>query len=196
MMGVEVLSECIEGDGVSLRRWRVTDAEGQATAIAESAAHLRPWMGFMAGPPLSIQARRAMLRAWEGEWAKGGDAVYAIFVDGAIAGSCGLHRRRGPDTLEIGYWLHPAFVGRGVATAAARLLTDSAFSFPEIARVEIHHDKANVRSSSIPRRLGFTFIGEALDEAAAPAEVGIDCTWRLDRSAWLGLRRHDEYDAD
>jgi RimJ/RimL family protein N-acetyltransferase len=188
-MRVEVLPERIDGEAVSLRLWRVTNAEGQAAAIAESAAHLRPWMGFMAGPPLSIQARGAMLLQWERDWAKGGDALYAIFVDDAIAGSCGLHRRRGPDTLEIGYWLHPAFVGRGIATTAARLLTDAAFSFPEISRVEIHHDRANVRSSSIPRRLGFRFVGEEPDEAAAPAEVGIDCTWRVDRSVWEG-RRH------
>ena len=183
-MSVGRLPDRIEGEGVSLRRWRVSDAEGQATAVAESAAHLRPWMGFMTDPPLSIQARRAMLLEWETEWSKGGDALYGIFVNDAIAGSCGLHRRRGPHTLEIGYWLHPSFVGRGLATTTVQLLTDAAFSFPEIAWVEIHHDKANVRSSSIPRRLGFSFIGEEPDEAAAPAEVGIDRTWRLDRSVW------------
>jgi RimJ/RimL family protein N-acetyltransferase len=130
-----------------------------------------------------------MLSKWESEWSTGGDAVYAIFVGEAIAGSCGLHRRRGPDTLEIGYWLHPSFVGRGLATGTVRLLIDAAFSFPEIARVEIHHDKANARSARIPPRLGFRFIGEEPDEAAAPAELGIDCTWRLDRSVWEA-RRH------
>ena len=189
MMDVEVLPDRIEGEGVSLRRWRVTDAEGQAAAIAESAAHLRPWMGFMADEPLSLQARRAMLSKWESEWSKGGDGLYGIFVGEAIAGSCGLHRRRGPDTLEIGYWLHPSFVGRGLAAGTVRLLIDAAFSFPEITRVEIHHDKANARSARIPPRLGFRFIGEEPDEAAAPAEAGIDCTWRLDRSVWEA-RRH------
>ena len=154
MVRVELLPERIEGEEVSLRLWRATDAEAQATAIAESAGHLRPWMGFMTDLPRSIQARRAMLSEWEIEWSKGGDAVYGIFVGDAVAGSCGIHRRRGPHSLEIGYWLHPSFVGRGLATTTVRLLIDAAFSFPEITRVEIHHDKANVRSSAIPRRLG------------------------------------------
>jgi len=28
--------------------------------------------------------------------------------------------------------------------------------------------------------------GEQPDDRAAPAEVGIDCTWRISREAWLG----------
>ncbi len=58
--------------------------------------------------------------------------------------------------LEIGYWIHPAFIGRGLATAAARLVTEAAFSVPGIDRVEIHHDRANEISGAIPRKLGFT----------------------------------------
>lgn len=59
-----------------------------------------------------------------------------IFRDGAAVGSCGLHRRVGPGGLEIGYWIHPAVLRRGLATEAARLLTDAAFSVPGIDRVD------------------------------------------------------------
>ncbi len=177
-----VLPDRIAGESMVLRCWRVDDAEAQARALAESAAHLRPWMAFMNGPPLSNEAREEMLAKWERERLGGGDAVYGIFIDEAIAGGCGLHRRLGPEGLEIGYWVHPSFTRRGVATEAVRLLTETAFSIPGIAHVEIHHDKANMRSAGVPQKLGFRFVGEGPDEPDAPAEVGIECRWRLDKS--------------
>ncbi len=136
----------------------------------------------MAQEPKTLEQRRAMLRERESEWLQGGDVLLAIFVGDRVAGSCGLHRRRGPDALEIGYWVHPSFTGRGLATAVARLLTDAAFSVPGIAHVEIHIDKANSASAGVPRRLGFRLLGETPDEATAPAEAGIDCAWRMERA--------------
>jgi ribosomal-protein-serine acetyltransferase len=176
-----ILPDRIDGEGMLLRCWRVDDAEAQAAALAESAEHLHPWMAFMSGPPLSITARREMLARWERERVAGGDALYGIFMDDAIAGGCGLHRRLGPAALEIGYWVHPSFGRRGVATEAVRPLTGAAFSQPGIAHVEIHHDKANTRSAGVPRKLGFRFVGEEPDEPDAPAEIGIECRWRLER---------------
>jgi len=176
-----VLPDRIDGEGMLLRCWRVDEADAQATALAESAEHLRPWMAFMNEPRPSIAARKQMLARWERERLAGGDAVYGVFIHDAIAGGCGLHRRLGPEGLEIGYWVHPSFTGRGVATRAVRLLTEAAFSIPGITHVEIHHDKANTRSAGVPRKLGFRFVGEEPDEPDAPAEVGIECRWRLKR---------------
>lgn len=172
-----------------LRRWRVDDAEAQQRAVAESADHLRPWMAWMDHEPLAVDERRLLLAQWELRWLGGGDANFAIVFEGWVIGSCGLHRRRTPDTLEIGYWVHPDYLGRGLATRAAQLLTDAAFGVPGVARVEIHHDKANVASRRIPDRLGYRFLGERPDEVTAPAEVGIDCVWRVSREDWAARRR-------
>jgi ribosomal-protein-serine acetyltransferase len=142
-------------------------------------------MEWISQEPQTVEQRRRMLVRWEQEWLAGGDVAYGVLVDGgAVAGGCGLHRRRGPRTLEIGYWLHPGFVGRGIMTAAARLLTDAAFAIPGIEQVEIHHDEANKSSRGVPRRLGYEFIGERPDPPAAPAEIGVDCTWRVTRGRW------------
>lgn len=64
------------------------------------------------------------------------------------------------------------------------MLTDAALSVPGVTQVEIHLDKANKVSAMVPRRLDFRFMGEEPDEGAAPAAVGIDCTWRMDRDRW------------
>jgi ribosomal-protein-serine acetyltransferase len=180
------LPEHLEGHGVTLRRWRPEDAESLHRAVVESRDHLGPWMDWVAQEPQTIEQRRAMLARWEEEWRTGGDIAYAILIENAVvAGGCGLHHRRGPRVLEIGYWVHPAYLRRGIATGAARLLTDRVFALAGVDYVEIHHDKANAASRAVPRRLGYELVGERPDPRGAPAEVGIDSTWRIDRDAWI-----------
>lgn len=180
-----VLPERIEGTGgLLLRRWVPDDAEALARAVTESAEHLRPWMAWIAFEPVPLEQRRARIEEWEREWSEGGDVILGVFLDGRVAGGCGLHHRIGAGGLEIGYWIHSVLLRRGLATWTARTLTDAAFAVPGIDRVEIHHDKANLASAGVPRKLGFEWLGESRDEPEAPGEEGIECRWRVEKAAW------------
>jgi len=180
-----VLPERFEGtEGLTLRRWVPDDAEALAQAVAESAEHLRPWMAWIAEEPVALERRRARIAEWALDWSRGGDILLGAFLDGRVVGGCGLHRRVGPDGLEIGYWIHVAFLRRGLATRMARILTDAGLAVPGITHVEIHHDKANEASAGVPRKLGFEWLGESPDEPEAPGEVGIEWRWRMERKAW------------
>ena len=170
-----------------LRRWIVDDAEALARAVSESLEHLRPWMPWVLSEPLPPEDRKARIAGWESEWLGGGDIYMGAFLDGRIAGGCGLHHRIGPGGLEIGYWTHPDVLRRGVATTAARLLTDAALAFPGIAHVEIRQDKMNRASGGVPRKLGYRFIGEIPHEPVAPAEVGVSYRWRMTAAEWTVL---------
>lgn len=172
---------------MTLRGWSSADAAALSAAVTASLEHLRPWMWWAAHEPLDLATRTAQLESFGRDWAAGGDAVYGMVEHGVVVGGCGLHRRRGPGVLEIGYWVHADHVRRGLATEAARSLTDAAFSVPGIERVEIHHDRANTRSRAVPARLGFTWIGESLDGARAPAEEGVDCTWSVTAPEWTAV---------
>lgn len=114
----------------------------------------------------------------------GGDAIFAVFAASEIVGSAGLHRSAGPDILDIGYWISARFLRRGFATCAASMLTEMAFSMPEISRVEIHHDKANIASEGVPRKLAFRLVEERTDGGEAPEALGVERVWRLERSEW------------
>ncbi|MFF1482503.1 GNAT family N-acetyltransferase [Streptomyces sp. NPDC058301] len=94
-------------------------------------------------------------------------------------------RRIGPGGLEIGYWIHPAWTGQGLATMAAAALLREAFRLPGVELVEIHQDEANKASGAVPRRLGFTEIGRQprSEEPTAPGEVGVEVIWRLLRGS-------------
>jgi RimJ/RimL family protein N-acetyltransferase len=170
------------GGELMLRRWRAADAEAQALAIAESLEHLRPWLAW--ATPAGVEERRATLARWEREWDAGEDLVYGLFLGEAVVGGCSLHRRI-PKGMEIGYWVHVAHTRRGYATAAAAALTSVAFTLPGIEAVEIHHDRANLASAGVPRRLGFRLVGERPPHgASSPAESGVFLVWRMTRDDW------------
>lgn len=162
---------------LEVREWEERDAAALNRAVAQAAEHLRPWMGWVSAPPMDDE-RRAR---WISEQRAGDDRVFGILIDGEIAGGCGLHRRIGEGGLEIGYWVHPAFVRRGVATAAVRRLVEIAFGDAGADRVEIHHDVANEASGAVARAAGFEHVEDRPDEIAAPGETGVERVWRMVR---------------
>lgn len=181
---MEVLPETVVGPRLTLRRWRRDDVAMLRDAVTANLEHLRPWMPWIAFEPMSDDDRVALIEDWESDWQDGGDVVLGAFLNGTAIGSCGLHRRRGPGTLEIGYWVHVDHVGQGYATEIARVLTEMALAVPGITRVEIHHDRANIASRRIPELLGYRLDGESADEPAAPGEIGIDVCWSTTAETW------------
>ncbi|MEU9015160.1 GNAT family N-acetyltransferase [Streptomyces sp. NPDC048479] len=174
--------QVIELDDLALRAFNgEVDLPELFRVIEESLDHLRPWMPWVAEHSL---ARTADFLAGRAErWASGDEFTYAIVLDGAIVGACALCRRDDtPDSSrEIGYWLHPATTGRGVATRTARALVEQAFRLPGIDYVEVVHDPANLASGAVPARLGFTEHLRRPAERLAPAETGEVQIWRLTR---------------
>ena len=182
---MERLPDTIPSPRLTLRRWLAADAADLSAAVIASLEHLRPWMPWVSAEPVSLTDRVALIEKWQAEWERGGDEVLGAFLDGVVVGSTGFHRRRGPGVLEIGYWVHVDHIRKGFATEITASLTNVAFTVPDIERVEIHHDKANIASAGVPRSLGYTFAGEMLDAATSPGEARIDCRWVMDRDEWI-----------
>lgn len=174
-----MLPGLIEEDGLVLRRWELGDAEALQAAIAESASHLRPWVRWVEEEDCSVEGRRAFVAERERDWQGGRSVLLGIFVGERIAGGCSLTVRTGAaEMMEIGYWLHPRFIGHGLATRAARLLTEVALAEPGVLAVEIRHDETNAAAGAVPRRLGYRLVGRAPNPAPAPADSGTDIVWR------------------
>jgi RimJ/RimL family protein N-acetyltransferase len=171
-------------DGFVLRRYSLGDAPALAAAVGESLEHLRPFMPWVALEPTTLAEREELLRRWDDDWANGRQYSYGMFRRDRVVGGAGLMRRIAANGLEIGYWVHPAFTGRGFATRAARALTIIGLSLPGVSHIEIHHDKANVASGRVPLRLGFEMVGDKRVKPAAPGESGLSCVWRV------GSKRH------
>ncbi|MET9875755.1 GNAT family protein [Actinacidiphila glaucinigra] len=177
-------SAILRSDQAVLRRWRTGDLDALDRAISESVEHLMPWMPWAADHGRDRTAD-FLARSHE-EWATGEAFAYAITSDDTVIGGCGLHRRIDAGGLEIGYWLHPRWTGRGLATAAVAALVGEGFTLPGIERLEIHYDAANRSSGAVARRLGFTEVARVrLPEGpSAPGEVGIEVVRRLTADQW------------
>jgi ribosomal-protein-serine acetyltransferase len=144
-----------------------------------------PWIGF---EPATVEQREELIGRWDREWAEGIQYSFGMFEGPCVVGGTSLMRRIAEDGLEIGYWVHPAFTGRGFATRAAGALTSLGLSLPRVTHVEIHHDKANRASGRVPLKLGYELVRELADEITAPGESGVSCVWRMERRNWQGMQ--------
>ncbi|HEY2957719.1 MAG TPA: GNAT family N-acetyltransferase [Actinomycetota bacterium] len=176
---MEQPAEVLSHGRARLRRWRAADADEVYRVVSDCLDHLRPWMPWAEGYDRARAAQ--FVASCEHDWDAGVAYNYAILGGGAVAGSCGLMRRVGPGGLEIGYWLHPAYTGRGLATDASAALVEQAFALPGVDHVEILHDLANTASGAIPRRLGFDPVERRERAREAPGETGVTVVWRLTR---------------
>lgn len=148
----------IETERTVLRCWQPEDAPLLSAAIEASLEHLQEWMPWAASEPKSLDERAAFLRAMRASFDKDEEFVYGIFNrdESAVIGGTGLHQRDGGNCLEIGYWIHVDYINRGLATEISAALTKVAFAVHRVDWVEIHCDPNNVRSASVPRKLGYT----------------------------------------
>ncbi|MFC8914924.1 GNAT family N-acetyltransferase [Streptomyces sp. NPDC057116] len=171
--------ECGQFGEFVLRPWRSeSDLAPAFTLIQESLDHLRPWGPWAADH--SEESTLEFLRKCEAKWASGDVYNYAITKDGTPLGMCQSYRGAEPQGRRLGYWLHPAATGQGIATTATAAMVTEMFTLPEVEYLEIVHDLANTSSAAIPRRLGFSEVsrGQATSPVP-PAGSGIEVVWRL-----------------
>lgn len=166
-------------DSHVLRMFRIGDAHALALAVRESLEHLVPWMPWADQESADERFQRQRLRGMQHKAAKGEEWQYGLFTVGGarVLGSFGLMTRQGPDSIEIGYWMHANETGRGLATRAAAALTNMALGLDGIATVYIRCDESNVRSAAIPRRLGFALDQTTVRAPEAPGESGRLMIW-------------------
>ena len=89
--------------------------------------------------------------------------ILAIEVDGAIAGGIAVVPLEGEriGTALFGYWLGRPYWGRGIATEAARLLSDFALQSGDLRRLEATVFAPNVASARVLEKCGFTLEGRS-----------------------------------
>ena len=148
----------IETERTVLRCWQPQDAPLLSVAVEASLEHLREWMPWAAGEPKSLDERAVFLRGRRAAFDKDEGYIYGIFNrdESAVIGGTGLHRRDEGNCLEIGYWIRVDYINRGLATEIGAALTKAAFEIHGVDWVEIRCDPNNIRSASVPRKLGYT----------------------------------------
>jgi RimJ/RimL family protein N-acetyltransferase len=138
-----------------IRCWEPSDAPAQLDALLDNLDHLRPWLPWAQETP-TLERQLGFLRECRSRFDRGEDYTFGVFAPtGEVIGGAGLHTRLGPGVLEIGYWIHGGWTGRGLATEIAAALTRVAFEVERVDRVEIRVVPDNVRSARVAQKLGF-----------------------------------------
>ena len=83
--------------------------------------------------------------------------IFSIAIDGNVAGGIGLELRE--DVYRkaplLGYWLGQEYWGRGIMTGAVKLITDYAFTYLDIIRIQAGVLGNNPRSMRVVEKAGF-----------------------------------------
>ncbi len=138
---------------ITLRRPTAEDAAEMAAAVQESLAELEPWM-----PWASSRYDEAAAREWIANQSE--YAFVIIDTDGAVVGTCGLNAIDEMNKrANLGYWLRTDCTGRGLATAATRLLATHALEDLEFLRLEISMSIDNHASRGVAERAGAAYEG-------------------------------------
>ena len=143
------MSACI------IRLYQQADAEQMHAAALESVAEVYPWMAWCHERYTLDEARQWV--AVQEDLAKQGLAYeFAILnEDGRFLGGCGINQiNKANRFANLGYWVRTSAMGRGVAPAAVRLVTEYAFKKTNLIRLEIVCAARNTRSQRVAEKVG------------------------------------------
>lgn len=165
------------GGRVHLRPVRGRDGRAWSQARLADEAWLKPVEPTVPDTWESAHSPSAWRRNWanlRGMAADGTVVPLAIDVDGRFAGQVTLGNIQHGSVSEcwIGYWVHSAYMGQGVATAACALGTDHAFARVGLHRVTATYLPSNPASGRVLAANGYR------EEGYLRRNLHIDGQWR------------------
>jgi RimJ/RimL family protein N-acetyltransferase len=143
-------------DGISIRRYRVTDVTLVYEGVRESISEISPWLPWC-HPDYSMEDSAAWVLSRDEAWA---NAVEHSFVitdaqTGAFLGTVGLNYfNRDHQFANLGYWVRSSCTGRGVATTATLLTARFGLRVLGLQRIEILAAVGNKASQRVAEKAG------------------------------------------
>jgi len=143
-------------DDISLRAWSEHDLDDALDVVLRNREHLQIYMQWMT-PDYSIESAKKFIADAIANRIGRKTLGLAIIRGDRLIGSIGFNRFEWPARVcEIGYWIDRDEEGKGIISRACRTMIDYAFDGLKMNRVEIRCSAENLRSASVPERLGFT----------------------------------------
>jgi RimJ/RimL family protein N-acetyltransferase len=132
-----------------LRGFRASDYDDYAALNADPAVR-----AGLDGKLLTRDQSWAQMETFMGQWALRGYGIFAVEIDGCLAGRAGILQLAGWPEPELAWTLAVAFWGRGFATEAAAATRDWAFSTLGWDRLVSYIRPTNQRSRRVAEKLG------------------------------------------
>ena len=149
-----VFEVSLDGTGAVLRPLEPWRAAEFFEHMERGREFIGRFIGF-ADAAADLAGAETLLRSYADKAATDTGRIYGIWLAGTLVGGV-LFRtmdvRQG--TAEVGCWLEPAAVGKGLVTRAARVIIDWAVHERGIHRIEWQVASGNAASIAVARRLG------------------------------------------
>jgi len=171
-------------DDAELRALEPWQAPEFARHVAAARDHLMEWLPW-GESAAEVEGAEKLLQRYADAQARGEGRILGIWVDDKLVGGA-LFRvwEQSMGMCDLGVWLAPEAVGRGLITRASTVMIDWAFRVRGMHRVEWRCATGNTRSSAVARRLGMTREG-VLREAFPLRGVRHDTeVWAVLASEW------------
>ena len=147
------------------RDWRdIARIGGDPLVAPMTNSHLSPW------PEAEVRATLD-----DSQWRGCLGFRLGIWFDGKLIGAVGIWE----DPVEAGYFLDPAYWGRGIASEAMAAFLPLMIARFGLSEVFADHCTDNPASGAVLRKLGFRQIGEGIGESLARDPMPIQI-YRLD----------------
>lgn len=143
-------------DGISIRRYQVTDIPLLHEAVRESISEISPWMPWC-HPDYSMEDSAAWVLSRDEAWANEVEHSFVITdaETGAFLGAVGLNQfNRDHQFANLGYWVRSSRAGRGVATTATLLTARFGLRKLALQRIEILAAVGNKPSQRVAEKAG------------------------------------------
>lgn len=156
-LSLQMINSLTVNSNITLQRVSYSDAKVLFSLIDQNRDRLRKWLPFV-DSTLSWEQTEAFIGSLFVPHSR--EMVFTIRYMDEMAGLIGYKDiDRNNKKLEIGYWLAPAFEGKGIISKSIETMIDAAFEKMEMNRVQIRCGVGNTRSSNVPKRLNFRFEG-------------------------------------
>ena len=159
--------DVLRGSRVLVRPYKLDDTQQRFEAMEESREHIRKWDPEEAEICKNLQATHewiAQKLTQRADRVSFSNGIWSV-DESRFLGGVGLHPRKpggwSVPAFAIGYWIRPSAEGFGYVTEAVSLVVAFAMDVLGAQRLEIACDPDNLRSTAIPRRLGFKMEGRA-----------------------------------
>ena len=167
---------------IAVREWQTADAS--ALALLANDRRVSVTMRDAFPYPYGVKDARRFIRKAR---LRVPATFFAIDASGRLAGGAGYVPHTDVERIgaEVGYWLGCEFWGRGIATAALRLLTRHAFAAnAELRRLYAVPFATNPASARVLQKAGYVCEGTLRQSAVKEGQVLDQWMYALLRDEW------------
>lgn len=176
---------------LSLKLIDYQDTETLFHLISSSREHLREWGSWVERIETKEDTEQ-LIKKYLLQYAGKKGMHFLIKYENEPVGSISLKQFSWDvNSGEIGYWLSPDYVGKGIVSQAAEGILEYGFNYVNLHKIEIWAADKNEKSKQVPERLGFVKEGVRRDNEFLHGQYFTMAIYGLLKTEWEARKKEE-----